>query len=107
MNDSNNSSQKMVPFVGPNKLRPGEGEAHGLKDIIGSSFTRPLESVTKEVTDVMSSIQEILAAIKTKKPLGFGLDTIDISLGFDAKGKLSFIAEGGVQATVKIIFKKM
>ena len=107
MNDSKDLSQKSVPFVGPNKLRPGEGEAHGLKDIIDRSFTRSLGSVTEEVTNVMSSIQEILGNMKTKTPLGFGIDTIDISLGFDAKGKLAFIAEGGVQATVKISFKKI
>ena|ERR1700733_12936020 len=37
---------------------------------------------------------------------GFSLDEIKISLGFNAKGKLAFIAEAGVEASVEVTFKR-
>ena len=37
---------------------------------------------------------------------GYELSEVNISLGFNAKGKLAFIAEAGVEASVSIVFKR-
>ena len=55
--------------------------------------------ITKQVFDMLSATNE------TTTKAGYTLDEVSVSLGFSAKGKLAFIAEAGVEASVTVKFK--
>jgi hypothetical protein len=38
--------------------------------------------------------------------INFQLDEIKVALGFSATGKLAFIAEAGVEASIEVTFKR-
>ncbi len=69
-------------------------------------LTRDIREVKEDWAKVTSQIGQMLEATDSQKPKGFTMDTLEISLGFSAKGKLAFIAEAGVQASVKLVFKR-
>jgi hypothetical protein len=107
MGKKNLDSDDMVLFEGPGslQLKPGELKTHGLEVIADRLFGRKLVDIEAEWTKVMRQIRKMLEAAYEKAPKGFNLDSVDIALGFNAKGKLVFIAEGGVEATVTVKFK--
>jgi hypothetical protein len=56
--------------------------------------------VIGQVADVMRSSDGEVAE------RGFRLSEVEVALGFDARGKLAFIAEAGVEATVTVRFQR-
>lgn len=93
-----------VLFIAETTLPAGEVRLH--KDV-GKGLTRTLKEVKEDWDIVMVQVSHIIsdteAKIEQKK---FKLDEITISLGFNAKGKLAFIAEAGIEASVSIKFTK-
>jgi hypothetical protein len=69
-------------------------------------FGLPLERLQDDWTKVVSQIRKIFEITPQETPQGFALDSVEISLGFSAKGRLVFIAEAGVEATVNVTFKR-
>jgi hypothetical protein len=53
----------------------------------------------------MGQIQEILQDV-TLVPANFQLDEVVFELGFSAQGKIVFVAEAGVDATVSVTFRR-
>jgi hypothetical protein len=88
------------------QLAPGEFEEHGLRDMARGLFGRKIEEVKADWKKVTAQIQEMIQSTESAQPAGFGLESVTISLGFNAKGQLVFIAEAGVEATVSVTFKR-
>lgn len=109
MKETTIDDQDIVLFEGSTALQPGEVEVHGLKGIQGFGgrlFGRKLDEVKADWHKVFGQAQEMIEAAQPESPKGFGLDTVTISLGFNAQGRLVFIAEAGVEATVSVTFKR-
>jgi hypothetical protein len=72
-----------------------------------SIVTRTLEEVKEDWKVVVGQVVEMVAVTGERIGVaGFELDQVEISLGFSASGKLAFIAEAGVEASVTIAFKR-
>lgn len=99
---------EIVVFGGPSalRLRPGEAETHGITGVREGLFGRKLEDVKADWQKALGQLSQILAATESETPKGWGLDTINVSLGFNAKGRLIFIAEAGIEATVSLTFSR-
>jgi hypothetical protein len=103
--NSKSSTETVEFIVGSRPLRAGETRAQfaSVTDII----KRPLDEVKAEWEAVFLKIQDLSAsADRVQKPGGLRLDSISVALGFTAKGKLAFIAEAGIQATVTVTLKR-
>ncbi|MGD9711484.1 MAG: hypothetical protein AB7V46_05380 [Thermomicrobiales bacterium] len=94
-----------VYFITKVRPAPGTAEAHGLKEwLFGTK--RPLDEVKSDVGAVFNQAAQLAETATDKTPAGFDLDSISFSLGFDAGGKLGFIAEASVSASVEITFQR-
>jgi len=104
---TDNASEELVLFQAPpTSLAPGEFEQHGLKDLARGLFERKLEDVKADWSKVTSQIAQMIQATENTQPTGFALDSVEVSLGFNAKGQLVFVAEAGIEATVSVTFKR-
>jgi|SRR5713101_80234 len=102
---ASDSAETVEFIVASAALRAGETRAQLASP--GDIIKRPLDEVKAEWEAVFSKIQELSAsADKVSKPGGLRLDSISVALGFTAKGKLAFIAEAGIQATVTVTLKR-
>ena len=88
------------------RARPavGEVELHSVGDDL---LARSLEHVKDDWRIVSGQVLEMVSATnETTTKAGYKLDEVSIGLGFNAKGKLAFIAEAGIQASVTVKFKR-
>ena len=97
------SDPSIVLFQGRTPLKPGEVELHALSDRL---FGRKIEEVKSEWKILSSQLQEMINGFTLNKPNGFSVDEITIELGFSAEGKLAFIAEAGIEASISVSFKR-
>lgn len=95
-----------VLFVAPNKApAPGEAVLHA----------GPTERVVRSLADTSEDWKRIFGQVTTLVSMtdervatsGWSLDEIKIGLTFDARGRLAFIAEAGMEATVEATFKRV
>ena len=91
--------ENIVLFAGTPTLGPGELELHNLKDRL---FGRRIEDIQADWRRISSQIAKLVEATSSMRPTGFELDTIEVGLAFTASGRLAFIAEAGVEASVSI-----
>lgn len=96
----------IVLFQGETPLPPGGVELHSLKEITGKLFGRKLEDVKADWKKVSRQVKEMMDSVVTEVPKGFTFESIEVSLGFSAEGKLVFIAEAGIEASVSLTFKR-
>lgn len=99
-------SADLVLFQGKTRLAPGDVHLHGLTSLSERVFGRKLTDVKKDWARVTAQIKELLDATSERAPSGFALESIEVSLGFSAKGQIVFIAEAGVEASVTVTFKR-
>jgi|SRR4051812_33614135 hypothetical protein len=85
-------------------LRPGEVQAHsGTVERV----VRSLGDVKKDWQVVIGQVAEMIGSSDGQvAQRGFRLSEVEVALGFDARGKLAFIAEAGVEATVTVRFER-
>src|SRR5881396_1991813 len=91
---------------GNTPLQPGEVQLHGLTEFASRLFGRSIKDVKTDWEKVSKQVAEMISSTVMQAPQGFSLDEVTISLGFSAQGKLVFIAEAGVEASVEIKFKR-
>ena len=98
----------MVIFLADRSPQPGEVKLHSLNllDTASRLFGRRKEDVAADWAKVTGQIREFISATEEKAPTGFSLDTLSVSLGFSAQGRIIFIAEAGVEASVTVTFKR-
>ena len=71
------------------------------------NLTKKAEDVKNDFAIVMNQLTYIVTeADKGASSMEFQLDEITVSLGFSAKGKIAFIAEAGVEASIEVKFKR-
>ena len=85
-------------------LRPGEVQVQSgtVERVI-----RSLGDVKKDWQLVIGQVADMIGS--SDGPVaerGFRLTEVEVGLGFDARGKLAFIAEAGVEATVTVKFER-
>lgn len=97
------SDPSIVLFQGRAPLKAGEVELHALTDRL---FGRNIDDVKNEWKKVSTQLQEMISSFTVNKPGGFSVDDITIKLGFSAEGKIAFIAEAGIEASVSVSFKR-
>jgi hypothetical protein len=98
----------IVLFQGEKPVaKAGSVELHLFgSDTPGTLFGRSVDDVKKDFEKVSGQVEQILDNAFTKPPKGVRFESVEISLGFTAKGKLAFIAEAGVEASVTVTFKR-
>jgi hypothetical protein len=96
----------IVLFQGEKQFQPGQVELHSLSDLAGKLFGRKLEDVKKDWKRVSAQVKDMVESVTADVPKGFAFESLEISLGFSAEGKLVFVAEAGVEATVSLTFKR-
>jgi hypothetical protein len=92
--------EKVVPKAGAVELH-----LFG-SDTPGTLFGRSVDDVKKDFEKVSGQVEQILENAFTRVPKGLRFESVEISLGFSAKGKLAFIAEAGIEASVAVTFKR-
>ena len=93
-----------VLFITAPALVPGEVQLH--RDF-GKDLTRSLADVKKDWDVVMTQVAQLVSGTDSDlRETGYRLDEISVALGFNAKGKLAFIAEAGVEASISVKFTK-
>lgn len=102
-----------VPFIvevrsaGP--VRPSTSAGGGQHSAVGDAFSRffmPMEEVRADAASVFGQAAILAETAIAQAPQGLQLESVSFSLGFDAKGKLAFIAEASITASVEISFKR-
>ncbi|HEX3472081.1 MAG TPA: hypothetical protein VHT28_12940 [Silvibacterium sp.] len=99
--------QDIVVFQGPKPVtRPGTVQLHSFGSVVDKIFGRTVDDVKADFDKVSAQLDAILANAFSKVTAGMTLDSVEISLGFTAEGKLAFIAQAGVEASVTVTFTK-
>jgi hypothetical protein len=87
--------------------RAGAVELHLFgSDTPETLFGRSVNDVKKDFEKVSDQVKQILENAFTAVPQGLRFESVEISLGFSAQGKLAFIAEAGVEASVAVTFTR-
>ena len=97
-------SAEGVYFISEFRPAPGTAEEHGWREAFG--LVRHIDDVKADWSHVFLQVVNLVSATQETAPVGYHLDEVKVSLGFDAKGKLAFIAEAGVNASVEVTFKR-
>lgn len=104
-NDAYHRDLEEVIFITSPTIEPGTVELHGKKQT--TQVTRKLIQVTEDWKIVSKQVMQMISSTEEENEAdGYGLDEVSISLGFNAKGQLAFVAEAGVEASVSFVFKR-
>lgn len=99
------SDPGVVVFARSHELPVGAVEQHGLLESGGALFGRTREAVRADWDRILHQLNFLLeeAASFTSE---YHLEEISFSLGFSAEGRIVFIAQGGIQTTISVVFKR-
>jgi hypothetical protein len=104
INHKSHVEQQDIFFVTGSTLKGPGVNLHG---DTGATLTKKVIEVKEDWNAVMGQVSVIVSETDTvMSETKFVLEEITISLGFNAKGKIAFIAEAGVEASIEIKFKK-
>jgi hypothetical protein len=78
---------------------------HGAFDPLRKLFAREIEDVKADFARVSEQLGALVSALPSNVS-GFEIGELSVELGFSASGKLVFIAEAGVDATVSVTFRR-
>jgi len=108
MTDSNetNIAEQEIYFVAPDVIVPGT-HVNLQSGALQKAVTKKVGEIKEDYNAIVSQINFIIEGTDSQiKESGFKLDEIKIGLGFSATGKIAFIAEAGVEASIEITFKR-
>ena len=94
-----------VIFGGRPQPEPGRAEEHGIFDPLARLVGRRVEDVQVDFQQTSEQLAQVVGALRSSVE-GYEIDDITLSLGFSATGRLVFIAEAGIEATVSVTYKK-
>jgi hypothetical protein len=97
---------KIVLFQGAESLPPGGVELHSFKGVSEKLFGRQLDDVKADWKKVSGQVKEMMDSVVPEVPKGFTFESVEVKLGFSAEGKLVFVAEAGIEASVSLTFKR-
>jgi hypothetical protein len=105
---SDPSGEDLVYFVvGDSIHATSDSEVYsGLLNRVAEGAKAPFEEVKAEWDQMMGRIAKLLdSAQQSASPGPFELQEIQLQLAFNAKGRVAFIAEAGVDAGVTLTFR--
>jgi hypothetical protein len=87
------------------------GTPSGVGIVPHAGESKQLSKKAKEIKEDWDNVLEELNFIiaeteKSTTNSHYSLDEVKVSLGFSAKGKIAFIAEAGIEASIEVTFKK-
>jgi hypothetical protein len=96
---------RWVVFGGKPTPEPGVAAQHSAYDALRRLFARDIEDVRADFARVSAQLQALVEALP-ERVSDFEVHELSIELGFSASGRLVFIAEAGVEATVGVTFRR-
>jgi hypothetical protein len=94
-----------VVFGGQPSPEPGMAADHALFDPVRKLFTRNVEDVRTDFVKVSDQVDKLVNALQ-KKAGAYALEEVTVELGFSASGRLVFVAEAGVTATISVTYRR-
>jgi hypothetical protein len=94
---------RYVYFISPAKPPPGEATPHAFLDTL---YPRRKEEVQRDWKVAINQTVELVSQNVDSAPKGYQMDQIEVSLGFSATGQLAFIAQAGLETSIKVVFKR-
>ena len=94
---------RYVYFISPAKPPPGEATPHAFLDTL---YPRRKEDVQQDWKVAINQTVELVSQNVDSAPKGYQMDQIEVSLGFSAMGQLAFIAQAGLESSIKVVFKR-
>jgi hypothetical protein len=67
---------------------------------------RALTDVREDWERMGAQLRELLATLPTAAVANYQMESVKVSLGFSAEGKLAFIAKVGLEASIELEFKR-
>jgi len=103
---SEDVASRTIPFITTAVVAKGPSVQLHKKSAV-ESVSRTVAELKTDWNEMMQSVTVIIEDTERHtKESGFQLTEIEVGLGFNAKGKLAFIAEAGVEASLSIRFKR-
>jgi hypothetical protein len=73
----------------------------------GAQLSKKAQEVKEDWENVLKELNYIVTETeKSNSNKNYILEEISVSLGFSAKGKIAFIAEAGIEASIQVTFKR-
>jgi hypothetical protein len=99
------ASEQWLVFISDRPLVPGEVDQHGLREWWSDLRGRRLDDAKADFRRVFGQVEQL---VKDLPPSihGYGIEELEVGLAFTAEGQLAFIAKAGIEASVKVQFKR-
>jgi hypothetical protein len=101
--ETHQQDPRYVYFISPAKPPPGEATPHAFLDTL---YPRRKEEVQQDWKVVINQTVDLVSQNVDSAPKGYQMDEIEVSLGFSAMGQLAFIAQAGLEASIKVVFRR-
>jgi hypothetical protein len=100
-------TKDLVLFQGPaHPANQGIMHLTSFGSVLDNTFGKRVDDVKADFDRIAEQMNQILQGAFSKITGDMKMDSVEISLGFTASGKLAFIAEAGVETSVKVTFKR-
>jgi hypothetical protein len=96
---------EFLVFAGEAQLPLGASEEHALGGGIGNLLPKRKEEVKADWDRTVDQIRSLLSGVALDAA-PYVLDEVTFELGFSAQGKIVFVAQAGVTATIGLTFKR-
>jgi hypothetical protein len=106
MEPANLADPRWVVFGGQPSPEPGMPADHAFFDPVRKLFTRSIDDVRTDFAKVSEQVDSLVNALQ-KRAGAYALDEVSVELGFSARGRLVFVAEAGVTATISVTYRRV
>lgn len=99
------ASEQWLVFISDRPFHPGETDQHGLREWWSDLRGRKLDDAKADFCRVFGQIEQLVSDLP-HSIRGYGVEELEVGLAFTAEGQLAFIAKAGIEASVKVLFKR-
>lgn len=99
------ASEQWLVFISDHPLAPGEVDQHGLREWWSDLRGRKLDDAKADFRRVFGQVEQLVSDLPHSIK-GYGIEELEVGLAFTAEGQLAFIAKAGIEASVKVQFKR-
>lgn len=96
---------EIVLFGGKPQPQIGAAEEHSWFNSKSRLLGRHIDDVKGDMARVSGQLDAMFKSLPHEQP-GYELDSITIHLGFSAQGRVVFIAEAGIDASIEFTFTR-
>ena len=100
------ASDQWLVFISDRPLSPGEVDQHGLREWWSNLHGRSLDEAKADFRRVFSQVEQLVTYLP-RSVQGYGIEELEVGLAFTAEGQLAFIAKAGIEASIKVLFKRI